>query len=1535
MSISDKTAQLTPEQRKQLEKKLLSGQRKYSATETDRRIPKVELFPNYPLSNAQRRLWILSQFEGGLGAYNMPGAYWLEGELDEAGFGWAFEQLLERHESLRTAIEEAEGEPVQKIRSAAELDFKVIYKDWKGSEGELEELIAGEAKCGFDLSEAPLLRVKVLRVEEHRRLLLFTMHHIVSDGWSMGVLVRDVAKLYEGYMAGKRSQEEVLEPLRVHYKDYTSWQRGRLEGEKGASDLAYWKEKLAEGALEPLDLPTDRQRGKTKTYRGAGVSRTYPKELLAGLQGIARQEDCTLFMVLMAVTKVLLRRYTNRDEIVVGTGIAGRNHPDLQDQIGFYVNTLVLRDDLKLNEEFNKVLAKVKQTLVEAYAHGEYPFDRLVEELPDLERDVSRNPLFEVLVMMTENWAIGSGGKLGLAGVVITGVERKGERTAKFDWMITFGESEKGLSIDIEYNNNLYEEWRMESLLAHFSHLVESIIKDTTQEIGKLKLIGEEEKHRLLIDFNNTKSEYPSEKTIIELFEEQVDRTPSKVAVICEERELSYQLLNERANQLARYLRNKYNLKKGSLVGILMDRSENIFIAMYAILKIGAVYVPINRDFGSNRIKSILQLYNITLIISDNLDEYFENIRCVKFSRNEYGHPWCKYSVKNCDETITLKDPFYVIFTSGSTGRPKGIVVQHRVIINALRDLQKLCPTNSKSCWLFKTSVAFDVSITEIFGWILGGGAVAVLKSGGERDPEAIRAACRRWNITHINFVPSMVEEFVAECDFVGCNFLMLAGEKLTRSQLTKVHERNKYIKCYNIYGPSETFYTTYHEIVYSADEDAVPIGKPFSNVKALVLDQKAQLLPIGIVGEIFVVGDSLSSGYLNDEKLTSEKFIDNPYCPGERMYCTGDLGKWRMDGILECLGRIDDQVKVRGYRIELEEVAAALSQCSGVIQTAVAVREDPSGSKQICGYYVGSIAESMDLLHELRNILPIYMVPTQLMKVDAIPITTNGKLNRKALPEPNWGDAGRRNYEPPQGELEEKLAEIWQQVLGVEKVGRNDNFFMLGGHSLKLIKLVNISKKIGVTLTSNLILNNPTLKLLAQNLDKDELSNSFRGEISKASPKILYDLAPQQLRWWEHYLFDMDKTWGNIFHQTKIDIKIDFEYFQESLNLLVSENECLRTIFVMEDNIPKQKILQESKIKINLIDISGLNARDQFDEVTIIRKNHRDHRFDLFKGPLMKVDVCHLAESQSYLFITFHHIIIDGLSIISLIKRLQDFYLFLKEGNIVTINDSSFQYRDYSEWMNNLYETNLIKEQKKYWLSKLNGYSIMDIFGKTEKEQKLADRRGAQINIVINKHILDNVDRLSKRLEVSKFIIYLSCYFKAIFKVSGISDIIVGSPINGREHSELEGKIGFFINLILIRVLLSEEDIEKIIKKVQNSFKGALENQFYQINSIAKDMGLSLEAHRLPFTTLYFSSLDNIVDKEMNIGMMNKIVELDTDVRFDIMSYILNSDKHTILNIKYRYNLYTESEMKHFISEFLECLERLDMAHESAFHDN
>jgi amino acid adenylation domain-containing protein len=1009
----------------------------------------------FPLSFAQQRLWFLSQLQQDATVYNIAGAVRMEGTLSVKALERALNEVVHRHESLRTTIREIDSGPMQIITGSQvfhlpTFDLRNVPEAQRETEAQL--LLTNEARKPFNVEEGPLFRATLLLLSDKEHVLLLSMHHIISDGWSIGILVREVIELYEAFAGNRPSR---LSDLPVQYVDFAVWHREWLGGEVLDKSVSYWKEKLA-GAPSLLELPTDRPRPPSQSFSGTRYPFVISQELTESLRQLGEQQNATLFMVLLAAFKVFLFRHARQDDIVVGVPIAGRNQPELENVIGLFINMLAMRTDLSGNPTFRELLDRVRDTALGAYEHQDLPFEKLVEVMQP-ERDTSYSPLFQVMFHLA-NVDIPS---FNLPGLTLTPLETD-TGTSKFDLTLDLTETSTGLKGHFDYSTDLFDLVTIQRLSERFEILLKAIVAAPETSISSLPLLSAAEETQLVVGLNETAEIFPHAPCLHQIFEDQVKQTPAATAVTFEGRTLSYADLNRRANQLAHRLIRR-GVGPEVLVAICMERSLDLPIALLAVLKAGGAYLPLDPAYPRERLAFILEETHAPVILTQGMVENlsFEGVHVIDLDSDAVT--LATENTENPRSEVTDENLCYVIYTSGSTGQPKGAMLHHRGVRNRLLWGITDYKLGLGDVVLHKTPLTFDVSVWELFAPLLSGARLLIAKPGGHQDAAYQLDLMTREQVTHVDYVPTMLEVLLESEGLDHCDNLKIvtaAGEALTRELRDRFYSQTN-AKLYNLYGPTEaSLAVTYWVCEPDGKERVIPIGRPMSNARIYILDKNLEPVPIGVAGELHIGGKAPGRGYLKRPDLTADKFIPDAFSEkgGERLYKTGDLARYRSDGAIEFLGRLDHQVKIRGMRMELGEVEAALCQHPAVREAVILAQEITAGNKSLVAYVVSKqdpLPTGYELRNYLRERLPEYMVPAAFVILTELPLLSNGKLNRKALPNPEELFAEpEAAYVAPENDLEQAIAGIWQEVFNVERVSIHSNFFDLGGNSLLLAKV-------------------------------------------------------------------------------------------------------------------------------------------------------------------------------------------------------------------------------------------------------------------------------------------------------------------------------------------------------------------------------------------------------------------------------------------------------------------------------------------------
>jgi len=1062
------------------------------------------------LSFAQERLWFLAQLEGISATYNIPTALSLEGILELNVLQLALDELVHRHQILRTTFTTIEGTPVQHIEPKISIPIEVIKAS--SLETPIKVWLQQEARQPFDLETGPLLRVKLLRITEESTVLAVTIHHIISDGWSQGVLIQELAALYQAYCQGKPSP---LALLPIQYADYTLWQKQWLQGEVIEAQLSYWQEQL-KGVPALLELPIDHPRPAVQSFQGGTHKITLPRDLSQRLKGLARQQGVTLYMVLLTAFNILLYRYSGQRDIVVGSPIANRQRSELESLIGLFVNTLVLRVVIEDNDNVEKLLQKVRKVAIETYIHQDLPFEQLVKALQP-ERSLAHSPLFQVMFVLQNTPQV----PLDLPGVKLTPLETD-TVTAKFDLTLLLQETEQGLIGTWEYNSGLFEVNTIERMAQHYQNLLHAMVEDLFQPVARLPLLSEEEKQQLLVEWNYSVADYPQDKCIHQLFEEQVERTPDAVAVVFEQQQLTYLQLNQRANQLAHHLQSQ-GVGPEVLVGICLERSVSMVVGLLAILKAGGAYVPLDPNYPQERLSYMLADAAVEVLLTqqDLLKSFPDNTVRVICIDTDWGTIE-QYQKENLDFGVGSDNLAYVIYTSGSTGQPKGVLVEHKNVVRLFAATQSWYNFNANDVWTNFHSIAFDFSVWEIWGALLYGGRLVIVPYWLSREPQSFYDLLCSEKVTVLNQTPSAFRQLinVEKSDDgqpqLSLRLVIFGGEALELQSLKPWFERHgdKSPQLVNMYGITETtVHVTYRPLtIKDLDSSGSVIGCSIPDLQMYILDDNLQPVPIGVQGQMYIGGAGLARGYLNRQQLTWERFIPNPFNHQQEglLYKTGDLACYLPNGDIEYLGRIDNQVKVRGFRIELGEIETILNSHPQIQQAVVIATEDLGGNNRLVAYLVkeNETLTTSQVRKFLQLKLPEYMVPSIFVLLESLPLTPNGKVDRKALPSPEKEISREQEYVAPVTPNEKIIANIFANVLGVQKLGIHDNFFELGGHSLLAISLMaQIHKQSGKNLPLAALFQHPTIeemaKLLSPTVNSSLGSNLIPLQPSGSKPPL------------------------------------------------------------------------------------------------------------------------------------------------------------------------------------------------------------------------------------------------------------------------------------------------------------------------------------------------------------------------------------------------------------------------------------------------
>ncbi|RKP54146.1 amino acid adenylation domain-containing protein [Cohnella endophytica] len=1379
-------------------------------------ITPVLLTNEVPLTTDQLRVFMMSRMHPNSTSYNIPFGIELPDNVDNSRILAILQKLIKRHQSLRTSFSMNGGDtPVQLIHP----DVNVVLTELLSNEKDLDSHYRSFVKP-FDLSTAPLFRVCLVKDSDGRRLLLFDIHHIVADATSISILLSELVQLYEG--------KELSTPF-LQYKDYSIWQQSRVQSDEYQDQLNEWLEMFRDG-IPVLNLPSDYPRPAIQSFAGARFRFQSGSFLMHQLKKLAEESNTTIFMVLLAAFKVLFARFGGTEDIVVGTPTAGRLVPGTEDMVGMFVNMLPIRSNPKHKIPFLTYLKELRDVCLFAFDHQNIAFQQLVQELA-LPRDIARHPIFDVMFVMQNQWS-----EIYLKGKKIVPFELD-DHMAKFDVGFQVIENEKELNFDISYCTDLFQSQTIQRMATSYLRVLEQIVDSPETPIGEIDLLSDIERTSLLTAFNNTKVDYPEDKLIHELFENQAKQTPDRVAIVFEGQCLTYRELDEKAEAIARILA-KQSVGPDCIIGIMAKRSTEMIIGMLGILKAGAAYLPIEPDFPAERIVHMLEDSKATILLVHPEPE-------IEFSFEGLMLPIASIETE-ADVAVRLSrygnanNLAYCIYTSGSTGRPKGVLLEHRSVVNFITGMMKHFPLADTKRLLSLTTFTFDIFVLE--SWLaLCSGITVILSSEEERkNPQLIARLIRDHETEIVQMTPSLMrllleDEFAAQ-HLRELRLILLGGEGLPMILVEKLRSVTE-ARIFNMYGPTETtVWSTRAEIL---DPKRISVGTPIANTQVYIVNESLQLQPIGVAGELCIGGAGLARGYLNLLDLTAEKFIENPFKPDERLYRTGDLARWLPDGTIEHLGRIDHQVKIRGYRIELGEIESRLMEHVAVKEVAVVARVIGE-EKVLCTYFMAeSELKIDDLRRHLAATLPSYMVPTYFTPMEQMPLTSNGKLDRNALPD--MEPATRVEiYTEPSTPMEERLVSLWQEVLGVERVGTTDNFFELGGHSLKAMQMVSrIHRELGADVPLREIFRYSTVKEITVWIEANATFFSH-SNIEPSPIQKYYPLSSAQKRMYVLQQMNVEATTYNIPVVWILEGKLDHARLEQAFQILISQHESLRTRFVLLDGIPMQQVMEHVHFKLNYANRTTSEVSDWVQAFI--------QPFDMSEAPLLRVGMMTIAEDRHLLAVDFHHIIADGMTINLLARELSAIY----DGE--ELPQLRIQYKDFSVWQNERMKTEVYHDQERYWLEQLGDELPVLQLPTDRPRPAVQSYLGDVVESVIDADLKWKLDRLAKESGSTLYMVLLAAFQTLISRHSGQEDIIVGSPIAGRLHADLDHVAGMFVNTLAIRANpQADKTFRAFLDEIREKTLGAYERQEVPFEALVENLGVQRDPSRNPVFDVMF----------------------------------------------------------------------------------
>ncbi|NOQ26330.1 MAG: amino acid adenylation domain-containing protein, partial [Bacteroidales bacterium] len=1454
-----------------------------------------------PISFHQERIWFIDKFEkNNLYKYspiyhNIPLILGIEGKVDFLLLEKSIQHIISRHDILRSKFYFEEEKLYHDILDKGEIKLEEVFT----TESKKDEAVNSIIDAPFDLERDLLLRAALITIPEKEQALVLVIHHIISDRYSLKLLAKEILEYYHALRTNKPL---VQAKLPIRFTDYIYWQRETYPEIKEHL-LSYWKPQL-KGRVQVIEMPEDTKRVAIHIFKAGEYTFDLPESLTKSLYDYAGTHNFSIDVILLGFYKLLLGRYTNQEEIVVGTNVEGRDNVLTKHLVGPISNLIVLRSFIDFEEDFITYISKLNNTIKEALEYEEIPFDQLVSEI-NPEKDMSRTALFDFLFQYEE---IEPEGEIGL------NYNSSNLGLGKYDQNLLFQKNGNGLRALLVYNTEYYRKESIHVFFDHYIQLLTNTLKKPDQKLSEIEILSKEEKHQLLYEFNDTKADYPKDKTIHQLFEEQVKRTPENIAISNNGNRLTYSELNEKANVIAHHIR-EIGIVRDDIVSIFLDRSVETVYSMLGVLKSGGAYLPLDPDYPDERIDFILNDSHSKIVISTkNISERIEfegSIICIE------DLSVLEKNISNIEIINKPSDLCYIIYTSGTTGMPKGVMIEHRNAVRLFFNEKFQFDFSEKDVWTMFHSHCFDFSVWEMYGALLYGGKLIVIPKIVARDVVQYYKLLNEEKVSVLNQTPSAfynLSEIALQKpgkSLENLRYVIFGGEALKPNKLAEWFNIYSDVKLINMYGITETtVHVTYKEIgEYEIANNISNIGTSIPTLTTYVVDKNLQLVPKGVAGELLIGGDGLSRGYLGREDLTKEKFIKNPYKPEERLYRSGDLVKMLSNGELEYLGRIDHQVQLRGFRIELGEIENTLLKHERINECIVLAREE-NGDKYLCAYILSKEElNHNDLRAYISAQLPEYMVPSYFVELDSLPLNANGKVDRKALPSPQIkaGD----DYVAPSTEIEEKLLEIWSEVLNVEKevISTTANFFAIGGHSLKATILTGkIFKEIGVEFPLREVFTHPTIKSQAS-----QITTSTKKEfvsIPKAKEQSNYPLSSAQKRMYLLQQFDLTSTAYNMPYVIPVEKEADKLKIEEVFKQLIKRHESFRTSIIVVDSNPVQLISKNVAFELEEISIETTEVEQA--------QNKFIKPFDLSKAPFLRAAIVDIKGEDSLLMIDMHHIISDGTTHEILEK---EFVALLSGEELAPL---PLQYKDYSQWQNSKEQQDLIKNQEQYWLTKFEGEIPVLNLPSDYVRPLMQSHEGATVSFVLSKEDTKNLRNFTERNELTLYMTLLSVYSILLSKLSGQDDIVVGTPIAGRNHADLENIVGMFINTLSIRTeIKGEETIREFVSSLKQTVLGAYENQNYQFEDLVDKLSVERDTSRNPIFDVMFNFMNqrdysgDLVEENFNIHEKVKS-------KFDLNFKAIDFGDQILLIFEYNTSLFSENSINRMICKLEKVLKEI-----------
>ncbi len=1463
----------------------------------------------FPLSFAQQRLWFLEQLEGPGATYNVRLPVKLLGPLDLTSLQAAVDYVVSRHETLRTRLVMQADEPQQVIAASAKVQIETLSAA-ATDRGGIAEQLSKLAAQPFDLATGPLLRVYLLRVSSTEHRLLLLTHHSISDAWSSGVLFRDIAAAYTDYAQGREPNRPELP---VQYADYAVWQREWLQGPELDKQIEYWHGQLAH-APALLPLPTDRPRPARQTYSGSRWGHGLDPQLSAGLQALARTESSTLFMLLLAAYAVLLSRYSGSDDLVIGAPVAGRQRAELEELVGFFANTLALRVDLSGAPSFRELLGRVRALSLEAFAHQELPFEKLVEVLKP-ERQLSHSPVFQVMfVLQNTPWDAQPMHDLDVSpGEIDPG------KNAKFDLTLSASVFNESLWLNFEYNTDLFDQSTIEAYASAYEELLRSIAADPSQSILTLPLSATAPLDGPLQRWNDTALDYDSSAKLAELIAQQARRSPDAIAVLFEKERWSYAELQARAEAIAAQLRGA-GAAENVLVALCLDRGFVMLASVLGVLGSGAAFLPLDPAHPPSRRRDMLLDSGAALLITDQ-PGLFENYSGGLFSIDPqarilehakgHRHP----EPMEADETLA-----YLIYTSGSTGRPKAVMVPQRAVINFLNSMAQEPGIASTDAWLAVTTLSFDISVLELLLPLMAGARVIVAPASSVKDAESLAKLLERTQPTIMQATPS-TWRLLVNIGWQGAPDLKIlcGGEALDPGLAARL--LNCGDSLWNLYGPTET--TIWSTLAQVRDASSITIGQPIANTQVWICDVNLNLQPVGVPGELCIGGAGVAQGYLGQAALTAERFVADPFSAvsGARLYRTGDRARWRADGELELLGRLDRQVKLRGFRIELGEIEAALSGCQGVSAAVVDLHRRGDGESRLVAWVVGEGWQAESLRAELAQSLPDYMLPSAWVALEELPLTPNGKVDRRGLPAPQIA-ALRVAGRGPGSALEASVCDVYAAVLGLVSVPATADFFALGGHSLLATQLVaRLRDVLQVELPLRVVFEAPTPEGLAAWMSQHDKAvvGATSVPIPAAGTRDAVPASAMQQRLWFLDQLQPGSSVYNLAWSANLQGELDVGALQAAVDALVLRHESLRTSFRVLDGEPQQFIDNKARLSVDHQQVSA-------DELAATLQAYVSRPFDLQQAPLWRVGVFAQSATRQILVVCIHHIIADGWSLGLLFRELGQLYCDSLAGRESKLPNKPLQYADFALWQRDLFRGPELARQLDYWKKTLAGAPPQLPLPTDQPRPAVPAHRGERLSQHFDADLLAKLHELCKQQGATLYMVLLAAFKTLLARWTGAEDMVLGTPIAGRARTELEGVIGFFVNTLPLRTDLSgNPKFSTLLARVKALALEAYAHPDLPFERLVDELKLPRDLGRSPLFQVMFNLHNEPKGRLDMTGLDVSFHHIQrATTKFDMSVSATETAEGLMLTVEYDRDLFNSSTISNLVAQYALLLEQV-----------